>query len=86
MKGPSQARQPPLYFLKFMSINVGRGGSAHDIALGRACDLQLDILLIQEPWWSGRTKSHPYFDRHIPLGVLASDRGPQLIPERISNN
>ncbi|POS81735.1 hypothetical protein EPUL_005617, partial [Erysiphe pulchra] len=57
------------HLLKFMSINVGRGGATHDIALARACELQLDVLLVQEPWWSGRTKSHPYFDRHIPYAV-----------------
>ncbi|KAI0996535.1 hypothetical protein K3495_g11648 [Podosphaera aphanis] len=53
-----------------MSINVGRGDTTHDIALARACELQLDILLIQEPWWSGRSKSHPYFDCHIPFGGI----------------
>ncbi|KAI0994567.1 hypothetical protein K3495_g13614, partial [Podosphaera aphanis] len=34
------------------AVNVRRGGTTHDIALARACELQLDILLIQEPWWS----------------------------------
>ena len=51
-----------------MSINVGRGGTTQDIALARACELELDVLLIQEPWWSGCTKSHPIFDCHIPFG------------------
>ncbi|KAI0992506.1 hypothetical protein K3495_g15679, partial [Podosphaera aphanis] len=68
MKGDLQGRQPLPQSLKFMSINVGRGGTSHDIALARGCELQLDVLLIQEPWWSERTKSHPYFDRHVPYG------------------
>ncbi|KAI1005700.1 hypothetical protein K3495_g2517 [Podosphaera aphanis] len=38
------------------------------IFLTRACDLKLDVLLIQKLWWSGCTKSHPCFDRHIPFG------------------
>ena len=66
MKGDQQGRQSPQPILRFMSINVGRGGKTHEIALARACELQLDILLVQEPWWLGFTKSHPYFDRHIP--------------------
>ena len=67
MKGDPKGRQSSQQLLRFMSINVGRGGAAHDIVLSRACELQLDIVLIQEPWWSRHTKSHPYFDRHIPL-------------------
>ncbi|POS87151.1 hypothetical protein EPUL_001256 [Erysiphe pulchra] len=49
-------------------MRVGRGGTTHDIALARAYELQIDILLIQEPWWIGRTKSHPFYDRHLPFG------------------
>ena len=66
MKGDQRNPHPPENLLKFMSINVGRGGVTHEIALSRACELQIDVLLIQEPWWSGSTKSHPYFDRHLP--------------------
>ena len=69
MKGGPQGRQLPLHQLKFMSINVGRGGTTHDIALSRACELQIDVLLVQEPWWSGRTNSHPYFDRHLSFAI-----------------
>ncbi|KAI0992951.1 hypothetical protein K3495_g15233 [Podosphaera aphanis] len=70
MKGsPQSLSLPPL---RFMSINVGRGSAAHDIALSRACDLQLDFLLVQEPWWAGCTKSHPYFNRHIPYGGVGT--------------
>lgn len=50
-----------------MSINVGRRGTAHDIALCRACELKFDVLLVQEPWWRGCTKSHLFFDQHIPF-------------------
>ncbi|KHJ31232.1 putative eka-like protein [Erysiphe necator] len=27
-----------------------------------------DVLLIQEPWWSNRTKTHPYYDLYLPFG------------------
>ncbi|POS81658.1 hypothetical protein EPUL_006442, partial [Erysiphe pulchra] len=68
MRGDPSGRRSLHHSVRFMSINVGRGSSTHEIALARACELQLDVLLIQEPWWSGRTKSHPFFDRHIPYG------------------
>lgn len=61
MKSASQASFSPLHNLRFMSINVGRGGTTHDIGLARVCELHIDILLIQEPWWIGRTKSHSFF-------------------------
>ncbi|POS88253.1 hypothetical protein EPUL_000078 [Erysiphe pulchra] len=54
--------------LKFMSINVGRGGITQDITLARACELKVDVLLVQEPWWVGQAKSHPFFERHPPFG------------------
>lgn len=71
MKGtPSDpSRLPPT--LSFMSINVGRGGLAHDIALSRAYVLGVDVLLIQEPLWQKRTKttkSHPGYICHTPTG------------------
>ena len=78
MKGDLKGRLSPQLLLKFMSINVGRGGKTHDIALARACELQLDVLLIQELWWSGYTKSHPYFDRHIPHS------GPNIRPRAVT--
>ncbi|POS81933.1 hypothetical protein EPUL_005573, partial [Erysiphe pulchra] len=34
----------------------------------RACELRVDILLIQEPWWSNSTKTHPYFNLFLPHG------------------
>ncbi|KAI0991119.1 hypothetical protein K3495_g17068, partial [Podosphaera aphanis] len=54
-----------------MSINVGRGGATHDIALSRAYELGVDVLLIQEPLWNKRTKatkSHPGYNSHMPYG------------------
>ena len=69
MKGELQFRRPSQP-LKFMSINVGRGGTTQDIALDRACELHIDVLLIQKPWWSGLTKSHPFFERHLPFGGI----------------
>ena len=62
MKGDLQSRPPAPHALKFMSINVGRGSATHDIALARAYELEIDVLLVQEPWWSERTKTHPHFD------------------------
>ena len=67
MNNDPKGHQPQPQFLRFMSINVGRGGSTYDISLACACELQLDVLLIQEPWLLGRTKSHPFFDRHLPF-------------------
>lgn len=66
MKCFPQGRQPSLHLLNFMSINVRKDGTTHDITLVRACEFQLDIL-IQEPWWSGCIKSYPFHDCHIPL-------------------
>ncbi|KAI0996528.1 hypothetical protein K3495_g11653 [Podosphaera aphanis] len=54
-----------------MSINVGRGGATHDIALSRAYELGVDVLLIQEPLWqksTKTTKSHPGYVCHTPCG------------------
>ena len=54
-----------------MSINVGRGGPTQDIALARAFELGVDVLLVQEPLWkmqSKSTKTHPGYDCHIPHG------------------
>lgn len=68
MKGDSQGRPPLPHLINFISINVGRGDSTQDIALARACELKLDALLIQESWWSGCTKSHPYFNNFTPYG------------------
>lgn len=50
MNDSYQDRHPPLNYLKFMSINVGRGGPTHDIALAHACEFKIDVLLVQEPW------------------------------------
>ncbi|KHJ36182.1 putative eka-like protein [Erysiphe necator] len=44
------------------------GGITQDIALARACELKIDVLLIQEPWWSERTKRHPFYDLYLPFG------------------
>lgn len=61
-----------------MSINVGRGGTTHDIALSRAYEMGIDVVLMQEPWWSSRTKSHPGFHCHIPHG------GPSVRPRAVT--
>ncbi|POS81841.1 hypothetical protein EPUL_006083, partial [Erysiphe pulchra] len=48
--------------------NDNSPASPVDIALARACELMIDFLLIQEPWWSNRTKTHPYYDLYQPFG------------------
>ena len=68
MKDTPQNHRSPHPIISFMSINVGRGGTTQDIALARACELKVDVLLIQEPWWAGQTKSHPFYERHLPFG------------------
>ena len=68
MKGSPQGCLPLQDVINFMSINVGRGGTTQDIALSRACDLRIDVLLIQEPWWSNCTKTHPYYELYLPFG------------------
>ncbi|POS82999.1 hypothetical protein EPUL_003800, partial [Erysiphe pulchra] len=45
-----------------------RGENIQDIALARGCELKTDVLLIQELWWSDRTKIHPFYDLHLPCG------------------
>lgn len=35
------------------------GGTTPDIALTRACELKIDVLLIRDPLWSNCTKIHP---------------------------
>ena len=76
--GDPQGRHSLPQTLKFMSIDVGRRSATHDTALVRACELKIDILLIQEPWWSQRTKSHPFFDCHVPFG------GPDVRPRAVT--
>lgn len=71
MKGAPRAPFCLLPTLNFMSINVGRGGSTQDIALSRAYELGVDVLLIQEPLWNKKakeTRSHPGYTCHIPYG------------------
>ena len=68
MNGNPQGCQPLHDVLNFTSINVGRGGTTQDIALARAGEIRIDVLLVQEPWWSERTKSHPGFVCHLPFG------------------
>lgn len=53
---------------KIHSYQCGKGGSTLDIALDWAVKLKLDVLRMQEAWWSGRTKSYPYLDLLIPFG------------------
>lgn len=46
--------------INFLFINLGKGGTTHDIALSPAYELNIDIVMIWELWWSNRTKSHTY--------------------------
>ena len=68
MKGNPKGCNPLQDVINFLSINVGRGSASQDIAMARACELRIDVLLIQEPWWSGRTKTHPNYDLYLPYG------------------
>ena len=54
-----------------MSINVGRGGSTQNIALARAFELGINVVLVQEPLWNKQkntTKDHPGYTNHLPNG------------------
>ena len=68
MKGVQDSRSPSPKLLRFMSINVGRGGITHDFALVHASEMQMDVLLIPEPWWSGRAKTYTKFYCYLPIG------------------
>ena len=71
MTGALRAPSRPPPTLSFMSINVGRGGTTHNIALSRAYELGVDVVLIQEPRWNLRSKetiSHPGYICHTPHG------------------
>lgn len=68
MKDNPKGQYPLQDVINFLSINVGRGSASQDIAMARACELRIDVLLIQEPWWSSRTKTHPYYDLYLPFG------------------
>ena len=65
MKGVPLDRVPFLSKLRFMSINVGRGVPPHGIALSRAHEKGLDVVLVQESWWSSQTKSRPGYHSYI---------------------
>lgn len=57
--------------LRFLQVNVGRGGPTHDIALNLAHEGKADFIAIQEPWFKNDTnrpltKSHPAFRTFLP--------------------
>lgn len=56
---------------RILSINVGRSSTAQEIALNIACDSNIDVLLIQEPYIFRDisrkiTKKHPAFECFSP--------------------
>ena len=58
--------------IKILSINVGRSSSAHQIALDTAFNIQIDFLLIQEPYifrdvTRKITRNHPSFECFTPV-------------------
>jgi hypothetical protein len=58
--------------LTLLQINVGRGASAHEIALEQAFTEKIDVLLVQEPYvftdLSRRiTKRHPSYECFTPI-------------------
>lgn len=66
--------------LRFLKVNVGRGGPKHYIALKLASDSKTDFVAIQEPWLNNDmnrplAKSHPAFRIFLPkLGNGARPR------------
>ena len=57
--------------LRLLQINVGRGGSPHDLALALAQEEHIDVLLVQEPYIFHErdrriTKRHPSFECFTP--------------------
>src|SRR5437588_12478257 len=65
-RGPQRGRP-----LQILSANVNKSGIAHATVLQRAFELDVDILLVQEPftcWEDTRriTKSHPAFNAMAP--------------------
>lgn len=75
----SKGLLPPPGRIQIYVLKRGKGGSTQDIALTRACELRIDVLLLQEPWWSERTKTHPYYDLHLPFG------GDNIRPRAVTN-
>ncbi|POS84088.1 hypothetical protein EPUL_002569 [Erysiphe pulchra] len=59
-------------------------GSTHDIALSRANEIDIDVKLIQESWWSNITKSYTAFDCHVPFG--GANTRPRTITYTCRNN
>ncbi|POS84365.1 hypothetical protein EPUL_003072 [Erysiphe pulchra] len=59
------------------------GGSTHDVALSRVYELDVDVILIQEPWWSNITKSHPAIA--FPLEERMSDLGRSHTPAKTTS-
>lgn len=68
MKGNQNGCYPLQDVINFMSTNIGKGGTTHDIALARASELRIDVLIVQEPWWYNSTKSHPHYELYLPFG------------------
>ena len=63
--------------LRFLQVNVGRGGPTHDIALSLAHESKADVIAIQEPWYNKDTnrpltKSHPTFRTFLPISSNSS--------------
>ena len=58
--------------LTILQANVGRGGSAHEIALNLGFEYNFDVICLQEPWTSRDTprrltKRHPGYEIFSPL-------------------
>ncbi|POS83824.1 hypothetical protein EPUL_004823, partial [Erysiphe pulchra] len=69
---PDSSQLPPSSL-----VNVVRSPSAHDLALVTACNNEINILLIQEPWIFTdlalrRSKTHPSFEAFSPLSTWNS--------------
>lgn len=63
--------------LRLFQINVGKGGSTHELALTTAYDEKADIILIQEPYIYSDpqrriTKRHPAYECFTPVDNWSS--------------
>jgi endonuclease/exonuclease/phosphatase family metal-dependent hydrolase len=77
-------RYPIKESLSILQINVGRGVSAHEIALFQAYSNNIDIILIQEPYIFENlarkiTKKHPSYECFSPTDSWVTSGRPRVL-------
>jgi hypothetical protein len=70
--------------LSILQINVGRGASAHEIALFQAYSNNINIILIQEPYIFENlarkiTKKHPSYECFSPTDSWVTSGRPRVL-------